>query len=79
MTKHDVAKGSFVIKDVSEGMPSGVEVRVTGPNGEVELSRQDASNAKLAFTASEGGAHKVCFSNIGARFYESVTPFYLHK
>ena len=65
MSKHDIAKGSFHIVDVPEGSPSGVEVKVTGPNGEVEMSRQDASSAKLGFTAAEGGAHKVCFTNTG--------------
>ena len=67
MSKHDIAKGSFHIVDVPEGSPSGVEVKVTGPNGEVEMSRQDASSAKLGFTAAEGGAHKVCFTNTGER------------
>ena len=65
MSKHDVAVGSFEVVGVPQGTPSGVEVKVTGPNGEVEMSRQDAASAKLGFTAADGGAHKVCFSNMG--------------
>ncbi len=38
-------------------------MQVTGPGEIVEYSQTDQASGKLAFTASEGGAHQVCFFN----------------
>ncbi len=41
------------------------DLQITGPNNEKEFSQNDAASGKYAFTASEAGAHKVCFHNSG--------------
>jgi hypothetical protein len=40
--------------------------QITGPAMEKEFSQTDAASGKFAFTASDAGAHKVCFANNGA-------------
>lgn len=65
MGKHEVAKGSYSIEGMAEGMQSGFTVTITGPANEKEFSQVDAVSGKFAFTASDAGAHKVCFVNNG--------------
>lgn len=40
-------------------------MQITGPANEKEFSQVDAVSGKFAFTASDAGAHKVCFVNNG--------------
>jgi hypothetical protein len=67
MGKHDVAKGKYRIEGLAEGSRSGFEVKITGPAGDLEYQQSDAVTGKFAFTASEAGAHRVCFTNAGAQ------------
>ena len=50
------------------GERSGVDVRVTGPGGATEHSAGDVTAGKFAFTAADGGLHRVCFAS------RAVTP-----
>jgi len=43
-----------------------VFVQIVGPNGEKEYNQNDAVSGKFAFTATDAGAHKVCFINHGS-------------
>ena len=62
MSKHEIAKGGFSVEGVSDGA-SGIEVVISGPGGEREYTANQAASGKFAFTASEEGAHRVCFTN----------------
>jgi len=66
MGRHEIAKGHYRIENFPEDQRSGLEVKITGPNGEAEFSQSDLAGAKFAFTATDAGAHKVCFTNNGA-------------
>jgi hypothetical protein len=47
-------------------MAPRVSVQIVGPNGEKEYNQNDAVSGKFAFTATDAGAHKVCFINHGS-------------
>ena len=40
-------------------------VQITAPNGVSEFVKEGVVESKFAFNANEGGAHKVCFENVG--------------
>lgn len=63
MGRNEIAKGKYRVEGLPEESRSGIEVKITGPNGESEFSQNDVSGSKFAFTATEAGAHKVCFTN----------------
>lgn len=67
MGRNEIAKGKYRIENFVEGSRSGLDVKVTGPNGAIEFSQTDAPSGKFAFTASDTGAHKVCFTNGGSQ------------
>lgn len=65
LSKHDLVKGEYtLLEPPTNGERSGVEVKVLGPNDAQEFLQRDEVSSKFSFTAAEGGAHRVCFTNV---------------
>ena len=66
--REDVSKSELIVGEfsVSPSGPQGeLSVRITGPNGFTAFEKRNANDGKFAFTSSEPGEHRICFTNAG--------------